>query len=285
MFAEFKHTLRKKRGALIGWGIGLFLYGFMMSSFYSNIKEIGDQMEMLLSSYPPELLAFFPTITEFATPVGYLDTYFFAYMPLIIGIFTIGTGAGLLVSDEEKGILDLVMAHPISRGSLFWGRVLGYLMITILIMLVGWIGWLIPAEKAGLTLSAFEILTPYLPLLANLLIFGSLALLLSMVLPSVRMAGGLTGGLLVANFLLVGISNINPDFQPLYELTPFYFTQGAKAIEGMDWAAFAGLMGVSILFILIAWWRFQRRDIRVGGEGGWGTPSLRKLLRRESGAL
>jgi ABC-2 type transport system permease protein len=280
MFAEFKHTVRKKRGALIGWGIGLFLYGFMMSSFYANIKEIGDQMEMLLSSYPPELLAFFPTITEFATPVGYLDTYFFAYMPLIIGIFAIGTGAGLLVSDEEKGILDLVMAHPVSRTSLFWGRVSGYLLITILILLVGWVGWLIPAENAGLNLTLVEFLIPNLPLFANLLTFGTLALLLSLLLPSVRMAGGLSGGLLVANFLLVGISNINPDFEPIYELTPFYFTQGAKAIESMDWTAFGGLLGVSLIFVLLAWWRFQRRDIRVGGEGGWGLPSLSKLLRK-----
>lgn len=282
MFAEFKHTLRKKRGALIGWGIGVFLYGFMMSSFYSNISEIGDQMQDLLSSYPAELLAFFPSIEEFASPIGYLDTYFFSYMPLIIGIFTIGTGAGLLVSDEEKGILDLVMAHPISRSSLFWGRLLGYVTILLLILLVGWAGWLIPAENAGLELTATEFLIPFVPLLANLLLFGTLALLLSLVLPSVRTAGGLTGALLVANFLLVGISNINSDFEPLYEVTPFYFTQGAKAIENLDWGAFAGLMGVSLLFILVAWWRFSKRDIRVGGEGGWGFPSLRKLLRRRA---
>ena len=65
-------------------------------------------------SYPAELMAFFPSISEFATPIGYLDTYLFSYMPLIIGIFSIGVGAGLLVSDEEKGILDLVLAHPVS---------------------------------------------------------------------------------------------------------------------------------------------------------------------------
>lgn len=126
MFAEFKHTLRRKRGQIIGWGIGLFLYGFLMSGFFADIKEMGDQMQQLLESYPPELLAFLPSITEFATPVGYLDTELFSFMPLIIGIFSIGAGAGLLVSDEEKGILDLVLAHPVSRTSLFWGRVLGY---------------------------------------------------------------------------------------------------------------------------------------------------------------
>lgn len=280
MFAEFKHTLRKKRGQIIGWGIGVFLYGFMMSSFYANIKEIGDQMQLLLESYPPQLLAFFPSISEFATPIGYLDTYFFSYMPLIIGVFSIGAGAGLLVSDEEKGILDLVLAHPVSRGRLFLGRVLGYLVTMLLILFVGWVGWLIPAENAGLDLTAMEFLRPNLPLFANLLVFGSLALALSMILPSVRMAGGLTGALLVANFLLVGISNINPDFESLYELTPFYFTQGAKAIENMDWGAFAGLLGISFLLIIVAWWRFERRDIRVGGEGGWRLPSFSKLLRR-----
>lgn len=284
MFAEFKHTLRKKQGQIIGWGIGLFLYGFLMSGFFANIKEMGDQMQQLLESYPPELMAFFPSITEFTTPIGYLDTYLFSYMPLIIGVFSIGVGAGLLVSDEEKGILDLVLAHPISRTNLFWGRVLGYLVTTIIILLVGWSGWLIPAKDAGLDLKAIEFFLPYLPLFANLLVFGSLALLLSMVLPSVRMAGGLTGALLVGNFLLVGISNINTDLEPLYKVTPFYFTQGAKAIENLDWGALGGLLGVSLVFFLIAWWQFQRRDIRVGGEGGWQLPKIRSLLSRKEAA-
>ena len=284
MFAEFKHTLRRKRGQIIGWGIGLFLYGFLMSGFFTNIKETGDQMQQLLESYPPELLAFFPSITDFATPIGYLDTYLFSYMPLIIGIFSIGVGAGLLVSDEEKGILDLVMAHPVSRTSLFWGRVLGYLVTMIIVLLAGWSGWLIPAENAGLDLSAVEFLLPYIPLFANLLVFGSVALALSMILPSVRMAGGLAGALLVGNFLLIGISNINTDLEPLYRVTPFYFTQGAKAIEHMDWGAFTGLLGISLVFILIAWWQFLQRDIRVGGEGEWRLASISSLLRRKETA-
>jgi ABC-2 type transport system permease protein len=284
MFAEFKHTLRKKRGQIMGWGIGLFLYSFLMSGFFESIIEIGDQMQQLMESYPPELMAFFPNITDFATPIGYLNTYLFSYMPLIIGIFSIGAGAGLLVSDEEKGILDLVLAHPVSRTSLFWGRVLGYLVTTIIILLAGWSGWLIPAENAGFDLSAIEFFIPYLPLFANLLVFGSLALLLSMFLPSVRMAGGLAGALLVGNFLLVGISNINADLEPLYQLTPFYFTQGAKAIEGMDWRALGGLLGVSAVFFLIAWWQFLQRDIRVGGEGGWQLPKIRSLLNRKEAA-
>jgi ABC-2 type transport system permease protein len=161
------------------------------------------------------------------------------------------------------------MAHPVSRTNLFFGRLAGFVLATAAILAIGWIGWVIPSQSSGLELSAIELLQPQLPLLAILVLFGTLALLLSMVLPSGRSAGGLTGALLVANFFLIGIATINTDLQPLYEVTPLYFYQGGKAVEGIDWGAFIGLLGVSVVFALIAWWRFQRRDIRVGGEGGW----------------
>ncbi len=38
MLAEFTHILRRQRSAIIGWGIGLLLYGMMMNSFFSNIQ-------------------------------------------------------------------------------------------------------------------------------------------------------------------------------------------------------------------------------------------------------
>lgn len=279
MFAEFKHTLRRLRGQMIGWGIGLFLYDLLISSFYSSIQDMGADFEQLLESYPPEILAFFPSMKEFTSPAGYLDTYFFSYMTLIIGIFAVGVCASLLVGDEEKGILDLVMAHPVSRSALYWGRLSGFVVALVVILLVGWVGWLIPAESSGLALTWLQFLRPFLPLFAILLLFGVMALLFSMLLPAARLAGGLSGALLVGNFLLVGLSNLNPDLEPLYELTPLYYNQGGSAIEEINWGWLAGLLGVSVVLALIAWWRFQRRDIRVGGEGGWRLP-IPALLRR-----
>ena len=61
MFTEFKHTLRRMRGAIIGWGIGLFAYGLMMVSFYSSLEMMEGFLENL-ENYPPEMLAFFPNI-------------------------------------------------------------------------------------------------------------------------------------------------------------------------------------------------------------------------------
>lgn len=281
MFAEFKHTLRRMRGQIIGWGVGLFLYGLMMISFYSSVKEMGDQFMDLMDSYPPEMLAFFPSVYEFTSPIGYMDTYFFSYMTFIIGIFVTSAGGRLLVGDEESGVLDLVMAYPVSRTRLFWGRLLGLLTATALVLLISLLGWLIRLDGSGLDLTAFELLLPFIPLFAVLALFGTLALLLSMFLPAARLAGGLSGALLVANFLLIGLSSLNEDLKPIFEKTPLYFYQGGGAIEGLNWEWLGGLLGVTLLLILLAWWRFEHRDIRVGGEGGWNIPLISKMRVRK----
>jgi ABC-2 type transport system permease protein len=217
------------RGAIIGWGIGLFAYGLLMVSFYDSLEMMEGFIENL-ENYPPEMLA--------------------------------------------------LMAYPVSRSGFFWGRFIGFLIATASILLISWLGWLIPAGGSGLEISALEMLRPFLPLFVVLVLFGALALMFSMLLPAARLATGLAGGLLIVNFLLIGLANINPDMMPIYKLTPLYFYQGGAAIGGLDWGNLLGLAGISTLLALLAWWRFQRREIRVGGEGGWKLPRLAILGKR-----
>jgi ABC-type Na+ efflux pump permease subunit len=68
------------------------------------------------------MMAFFENMYRITTPVGFIDVYYFSYLHLIIGILAISAGAGLVAADEERGVLDLIMAHPISRTALFLGR-------------------------------------------------------------------------------------------------------------------------------------------------------------------
>jgi ABC-2 type transport system permease protein len=279
MLTEFKHTLRRLRGGILGWGIGLFLYDLYISSFYSSIGGMSDEYMHLISQYPPDLMAFIP-VDEIGTPTGYIATVFSNYIAIILGIFAISACAKLVVGDEENGILDLVMAHPIKRTSLFWGRFLGYVTALVLILLSSWVGWLIPGESSGLDLTAVEFMMPFLPLFAVLVFFGALTLLLSLLMPSARAGSGLVAAILVANYLLIGLSNINEDLKPLYEVTPLYFHQGAQAINDFNEGWFFGLLGAGTILALLAWWIFTRRDIRVGGEAGWKVPLL-KLRRKK----
>jgi len=281
MFAEFKHALRRFSGRIWGWGIGLALYSLMLVYFYEVIMKSSGLSEML-AQYPKELLAFFGELTIATTPKGYLDTYYYLYLTLIVGIYAVGAGAALFADDEERGILDLVLAHPISRAALFWGRWLAFAVATAAILLLGWAGWLPFARQVGMDLTWMQFLLPNLPLLAELLLFGSLAVLFSMLLPSSKSAGGLAGTLLTANWLLRGLAAANTRLQSLMNWTPLHFYQGGQAVDGLNWVWLGGLLGAVLLLALTAMALFQRRDIRVGGERSWSLPRWHRAGTRSN---
>ena len=268
MFVELRYTLRRFRGQIIGWGLGLTLYSLLMVSMYADIAQI--DFDAFLGYYPEEMLAFFgDSFSAISSPHGYMDLYFFNYMTIIVGIFAVGAGAKLIVKDEEDGLLDLVLAYPKSRSALFWGRVSAYVVTLMLIMLISWLSWVVPSGSSNMDLSAGEILRPFWGLMSQLLLFGSFALFLSMILPASRLASMITGGLLVANYLVIGLANINQDLEKIVKYTPLHIYQGGYAIQGIEWDSVMIILEGAILFLLLAWWRFLLRDLRVAGEGGW----------------
>lgn len=274
-FTEFKHTLRRQRGQILGWGIGLALYGLMMGGMYDTINQITG-IEELLASYPPELMAFFGDMLTLSTPEGYFGTYYSSYMPIIVGIFAVAAAAGLLAGDEERGTLDLTLSYPVSRTGLFWGRWLAFAVALALILFIGYLGWAVTLPMTAMDVTWLSLLGAFVPLWALLLLFGALALLLSLLLPSARMASMTAGALLVANFLLVGLANLNDNLRPIMDLTPFAFFQGGDSLNGVNWTWIGGLLVVTLLMAGLAWFLFRRRDIRVGGERGWSwRPRLR----------
>ena len=282
MTTIFRYTLRRFRGQILGWGIALALLGVLLISMYDSFAGEQEQFAELLKIYPAEITAFMGDISAMATPEGWVSLEFFSYMPLILGIFAVLMGSGLLVSHEESGTLDLIMAHPVSRTALFMGRLLAFVTATVAILVVCWLGLVIPMNWSSMDIGWGRMWLPLLSLLAELLLFGTMSLLLSMVLPSRRLAATAAGLLLVASFFITGLAKINEKLEPIARLSPLNYHQAQDAFHALNGAWLAGLLGSAVVFAVLAWWRFQRRDIRVGGEGGWRLPSL--PFRRRAGS-
>jgi ABC-2 type transport system permease protein len=269
MFTIFKHTLSRNLGTILGWGLSLALLGGYLILFYDTLAEQQAQLTQLVSQYPPELMAMFGGMEDMFTPHGYINVEFFSYMPLILGIYIILSGSGLLVGDEENGTLDLVLAHPVSRTAVFWGRLLSFIATVLAILLITWVGFVLAIPGTMLNITPAEMALPFLSLFALLALFGMLALLLSMLLPSRRLASMVSGLLLVASFFITTLSRLDENLVDLAKLSPLNYYQGGLALLDVEWGWLVGLFGAAVIFALLAWWRFERRDIRVGGEGGW----------------
>jgi ABC-2 type transport system permease protein len=283
MLTTLRYTLIRLRGQIVGWGLAIAALGLLIVPFWDLFMEQqADFMEML-ENYPPEFLAFFGgDVAALMTPEGFLGMYGFALLPPILGIFAILAGSGLFARDEEGGQLDLILAHPVGRTRLFWGRLLALIAAAVAIVVLGWLGFSLLLRGSTIGISWGQMALPFLPLLAQVLVYGTLALVLSMVLPARRFAATVAGAIMVASYLLSSMARLSPDLETIARFLPYHYFQSGDALNGLNWTWFLSLMGASAALALLAWWRFQQRDIRVAGEGSWRVPSLRARLARRT---
>ncbi len=272
MITIFKYTLRRFLGHILGWGLSFGLIALYLMILYKPMIDQQAELVALFEAYGETMLAFFGGGIDFCSPAVYMYFGLFAYLPVVAVIFAVILGAGLLAADEEKGTLDLVMAHPISRTELFWGRFLAFVTATSAILLLTWLGYVIGLPLAGWEVNVFDLLLPHLSLLAVLLLFGALALLLSMLLPSRTLAASVAGALMVVSYLVNSLARVNESLESVNKLLPLKYYQGGWALEGLDWQPFLALLALAALLTLLAWLLFLRRDIRVSGEGSWRLP-------------
>jgi ABC-2 type transport system permease protein len=280
MFTIFSNTLSRYRGSILGWGIVLGLYSAILVGLYDSVLEMRPTLEAALENYPPELIAFVGDIPSLFTPRGFLNTYVFSYLALFLGIFALLTGSGILAGDEESGVLDLLISHPITRTRLFFGRSLGFSAATAMILVLMWAGSVVAAPRTTMDLSFDQLAAPHVPTFALLILFGGMTTFLSMVLPSRKLAASVAGLILVASFMATMIAKVNPDLEVFNKISPFGYYQGGDAISGLNWTWIAGFLAFALIFFLGAWLLFLRRDIRVAGERGWRIPQI--SFRRKS---
>lgn len=276
MTTIFLYTLTRFRGQILGWGLALFLMGALAVFRYNLMQDNQELIRQLLAGSAGQFIRMFGDVDRMTTPGGFLSLAFFSYLPLVLGVFTVLAGSGLVVADEENGTLDLVLAHPVSRSAFFLGRVLAFVAATLAILSLSWLGFLVAKPWSKLDVGWWEIARPYLSLGAVVGFFGGLALFLSLVLPARRTAAMAAGFVLLASYFLTTLERLDKGLSPVAQFSPIDYYQGGEAIDGLNVRWLAGLLAGAGLFVALAWWRFERRDIRVVGERGWRWPLRRK---------
>jgi ABC-2 type transport system permease protein len=277
LITTLRYTYFGQRGQILGWGLGLALYGLMIVPMYDTFAGQGEQFQQMISSYPPEFLAFFgATVDSMLTPAGFLGMYAFSMLPIIIGIFAVIAGSALIVGDEERGRLDLIIAHPIGRSSFFFGRTLGILATALTIHLLGWLGFSMLLGGSSLGVSLWQMAVPFLSLLVQTLFYVALSLMLSMLLPSRNLTAVVSGAIMVTSYFVSSLASIDETMGALAKVMPYHYFQSVLSFQELNLGWLAALLGISAVMIIIGWLRFIRRDIRLSGEGSWRLSFLSK---------
>ena len=129
MFNLLKHELRSRWGAILGWGVGLFLFGAMYTAIF---PEMAEEMASLA-----DLSIYQAMGIEMGTFEGFIGSTVVLFVPIILGIYVITASTQTLAGEEDGGTLEVVLAMPLHRWQIVSMKALALALSTLLMTRIG----------------------------------------------------------------------------------------------------------------------------------------------------
>jgi ABC-2 type transport system permease protein len=257
-------ALRQRRRSLLWWSLGLAGLVALNVAFYPSVRD-----DQALSDYtknlPESVRALFAGgELDITSPVGYLNSQVYALLvPLVFLVFSIGAGAAAVAGEEERGTLDLVLAHPVRRRGYviqrFGALALLVLTLSLLLLAVVAVGSLLVDLEIGFD----RLLSASTSVWLFALLFGTVALATGAVRPGRAAAIAAAAVLAIASWLLDGLGQAVDVLDPLRPLSPYYQALGRNPLRtGALWDAWLILVIATAVLSLTAAVGLERRDLR-----------------------
>lgn len=262
MLNLLKHELLSRWSAIIGWGIGLALFGAMYLGTYPQVSE---QMAALADI--PLYRAMGIDMYSFE---GYIASLLVGYVPLILGIYVIIASTATLAGEEEGGTLELIMAMPLGRWQIVSMKAIALAVALFLILVIAAAG---NALVLGVVKATVEVdLVPrqlFVSILGTwpfTIAFFMIGLFLGAYLPNRRSAALVTTVIFVASYFGKNLAGLAPSLEFIKPLSLFsYFdTSTTTFSDGIKAKDVSILLAVAAIFFLLALLSFHRRNVTVG---------------------
>ncbi len=257
----FLHELKRSRVSLIVWTVVLsFMLGVCiiiypeMSSQMGEVSEIFSNMGEFSSAFGMDELNFGEFMGYFGVECG---------NTLGIGgaIFAALAGISALAKEEKDRTAEFLLTHPISRAQVVFAKLLSVfcqiLIMNAVIVAVTSLGALLIGEEPDMKVF-------FLLLLSYFLMQTEIAAITFCISAFIKNGGlGIGLGVAMAFYFTNIVSNLMDELEFLKYITPFGYTDSAFIIKEstleFKYLAVGGVF--AIISVLIAFWKYQRKDI------------------------
>jgi len=257
-------TLADHRRSLIAWAVGIGLYVALIVVVWPSIRD-STQLSKAFTDYPDTLKELFGgnASFDFATSAGYLNAELFSLMyPLFLTVFAIAFGASTLAGEEERGLLDLVLSHPVRRDRLVTEKAVAMVVALAVLAVATGTTMLVVGAVVDLGASTSRVVAAVVGSALVALVAGAVALLVGAWRGHRAAAIGAAAVIFGAGYLVQVLSALVDAFDPLRWLSPMYLANGTMPIRtGWPWARYGVLVVVAVLLVAAARAVFTRRDI------------------------
>ena len=305
--ASFLYSLRVVRWGIAGFSAAAFLLTWLQAAGFYQIAghtaaeraAFGRSMTQLATQFTI-LLA--PPIRP-DTAGGYVQWRAYSFFAIVFGIWAMVSAYGAARGDEERGLVDAVLATGTSRTDTLVTRFLGFAMGCVVAAVVAALGVLAAAATAHDTIGIDGLIGAGVDLVGLALACYALTLLLCQLAPS-RFALAASGAVLLALFVLNSLSRQLHGLAGWRWLSPFRYYDlsqplapgGPFDVRGLE-VLFAG----AAVLLILAGLAFAYRDLGsplvriptrlravsrdVERNPVWRVPVVRGLYERRYGLI
>lgn len=259
----FASDLRLRIRSLLWWCLGIVALVVLVDAFYPSIA--GDPALDQMMSELPEALRPLIGPDDLTSPVGYLASQLYLFfLPTVILVFGIGRGTSAIAGEEEDHTLDLLLAQPVSRPSLYLQKVLGVVFGIGVLSIVSLLPTLVLAEPTGLDVPIDALISVTVQMFAFLLLFSMLAMSVSASVGRKGLGIAVSAGIAFGTFLIDGLGQSIVWLEPLRDLTPWRWYDATAAMkDGFLPGSLAILVVSTVIVTAVGLLVFQRRNLRA----------------------
>jgi ABC-2 type transport system permease protein len=255
--------LRLARRSLLLWSLSIAALVVLVISVYPSLRG-----QLSLNSIYADLSPAAQRLlggSDLTSATGYLSTQLFAFfLPAVLLVFAIGRGAGALAGEEEHHTLDLILAQPMRRRSLYLQKAASVVIGVGLLTVATWAPLVALDGAVGFNL-------PLMHLTATCLQMGLFCAALALCAQAVAAtAGRRTIGVAIAvayaaaSYVIYGVSASVHWLVKVRPLTLWrWYLSNDPLSTGAGVAEIAVLGGVCIVAVALGVRGFERRDLRA----------------------
>ena len=254
--------LKFRRGAIIGWGLGLPLMPLVYISVYPSVAE---EMAGLAD------LEFYKAMgISIGTFEDFIGSILIILLPLVASIYSITNGTATLAGEEEDGQLEMLVTLPLPRWKIITAKALALNISTFITLLV----------NAAVSLAVFEsivdqietdmvgmdIFTSVLSTWPLVFAIAMLSMFLAAFCASRRFASIIAAAVLVVSYFgsnLADSTKLLEPFEPFFLFT-YLDASGPALLEGQQTGDSLVLLTIGVIFFALAVIFFQKRRLTVG---------------------
>lgn len=263
----FVETLRRSWKQLMWWGGGMALLGWYLGVVIPDMQML-QQYADLMASMPSALFSLLGVddAAAVATPEGFLSFGFFGYATLILAIWAVMAGISISASEEEDGILDVVLALPVPRWRIIAEKFAAFSLIAVGIVALSLVGLIVGLAGSALVVSADKLVASTLNLLPSLLLMLALTTFAGALFRRKSTALTAASVIIIGSYFMdfIGRNASNLLTDVLRALSFFkYYDALAVMRDGLNPGNVVLLISVTLLLLLGSLWFFERRDIGI----------------------